>query len=194
MKMNRKRRSFDRFWNFNFDEMLNSFQEEMEALKQFNSSEYQEGDPISYGYSVRIGPDTNYQPELRQWGNLNDYRQKKGLPEINFPFKGFSEHYLPTKTTSSSNRYIEFIHEDDYLNVIVEVPGFTKENLTIDINENGTEITLSGNSQLKELNETINLPSKIEAKTTKSSIKNGVLEIRGKKSSGSSTKYNVKID
>ncbi len=192
--MNRRKRFFDNFWNFNLDEMFRSFQEEIDSMKQYNSSEYQEGDPISYGYSVYIGPDTNYQPEIRQWGNLNDYRKKKGIPEINFPLKGISEHYLPSKVTSSSDRYIEFIDEDDYLKVIVEVPGFTKENLTIKINETGTEITLSGKSQNKDFRETINLPSKIEAKTTKSSVKNGVLEIRGKKTSDSSSKYNVKID
>jgi HSP20 family molecular chaperone IbpA len=191
--MNRKKRFFDDFWNFNLDEMLRSFQEEIDSIKQYNS-EYQEGDPISYGYSVRIGPNTNYQPEIRQWGNLNDYRKKQGLSEINFPLKGISEHYLPSKATSSSNRYIEFIDEDDYLKVIVEVPGFTKENLNIEIDETGMEITLSGNSQQKELKETIILPSKIEAKTTKSSVKNGVLEIRGKKTGNTSSKINVKID
>ena len=75
--MNRKRKIFDDFWNFNFDEMYRSFDEEMNAQMR-SSSEYEENGPISYGYSVRIGPDTNNLPEVRQWGNLNDFRKKRG--------------------------------------------------------------------------------------------------------------------
>jgi HSP20 family molecular chaperone IbpA len=193
--MNRKKRFFNNFWNFNFEELFRSVDEEMNAFMQ-SSSEYQENDPITYGYSVRIGPDTNYQPEVRQWGNLNDYRVKNGLPEIESPFQGILNSQLPEalSNTDSSEHLVDFIDEDKNLRIIVEVPGFTKANLSIDINEEGTEIILSGKSERKELKETIKLPSKIEPKTTKSSIKNGVLEITGKKKENSSKQFKVKID
>lgn len=191
--MNRKKRFFDDIWNFNFEELFRSFEEDINRINQYNSSEFQEGEPISYGYSVRVGPDTNYKPEIRQWGNLNDYRRKQGLPELQFPFRGLSEPALPTASTSDES-YVDFIDEEEILKIIVEVPGFTKDNLTISVDESGSEITLIGNSESKELNQTIKLPSKIEPKSTKSSIKNGVLEIRSKKIKDSSKKYQVKID
>ncbi len=191
--MNRKRRIFDDIWNFNFDELFRSFEEDINKYNQHNSSEYQEDGPISYGYSIRIGPDTNFQPEVRQWGNLNDYRRKQGLPELQFPLRGLSEPALPQASTPNEH-YVDFIDEEENLKIIVEVPGFTKDNLTINIDESGSEISLTGNSESKELNQTIKLPSKIDPKSTKSSIKNGVLEIRSKKIKDSSKKYQVKID
>ncbi len=193
--MNRKKRFFDDFWNFNFEDILRSFDEEMNTFMQ-SSSEYQENDPISYGYSVRIGPDTNYQPEVRQWGNLNDYRRKKGLPEIESPFKGIINPELPISIpkTDSYEPFVDFIDEDKNLRIIVEVPGFTKADLSININEKGTEINLSGKSERKEFNKTIELPSKIEPKSTKSDVKNGVLEIIGKKKKNSTKQHKVNID
>ncbi|MHA2304200.1 MAG: Hsp20/alpha crystallin family protein [Candidatus Hodarchaeales archaeon] len=191
--MNRKRRFFDNFWNFDLDEVFPSFDKEMNELMR-SSSEDEENGPISYGYSVRIGPDTNYQPEVRQWGNLNDYRRKKGLPEIEFPFKEIGNFLPETSAENQSNeRFVDFIDEDKNLRIIVEVPGFTKEDLSIDVNEEGTEISLNGKAEGKELNHTIQLPSKIEAKSTKSTIKNGVLEITGKKNESSSKVFRVKI-
>lgn len=195
INMNRKRRFFD-IWNFNLEDIFRSFDEDITTLLRSSSSEYQEGGPITHGYSVRVGSDTNYQPEVRQWGNLNDYRRKQGLPELQFPLKGlseFSEPRLPAASTLNE-KFVDFIDEDKHLKIIVEVPGFTKENLSINIDETGSEITLTGKSKSNELNQTIKLPSKIEANTTKSTIKNGVLEIRGKKIKNSSKKYQVKID
>ncbi|MFX0084440.1 MAG: Hsp20/alpha crystallin family protein [Candidatus Hodarchaeota archaeon] len=193
--MNRKKRFFDNFWNFNFEEILRSFDEEMNTFMQ-SSSEYQENGPISYGYSVRIGPDTNYQPEVRQWGNLNDYRRKKGLPEIESPFQGIVNPELQASIpkTDSYEPFVDFIDEDKYLRIIVEVPGFTKADLSININEKGTEINLNGKSERKEFNKTIELPSKIEPKSTKSSVKNGVLEIIGTKKKNSTKQHKVNID
>ncbi|MFX0015153.1 MAG: Hsp20/alpha crystallin family protein [Promethearchaeota archaeon] len=193
--MNRKKRYFNNFWNFNFDEMFRSFEEEIETLRKSDSSSNQEGGPITFGYSFRVGPDTNYQPEIRQWGNLNEYRKHKGLPELHFPLKGFSEQQLSAASIpTSGERFIDYIDEEKYLKIIVEVPGFTKDNLTININELGSEITLKGKADDKEFNETLKLPSKIEVKGIKSTIKNGVLEIRGKKIKDSSKKVKIEID
>ncbi|MFX1505218.1 MAG: Hsp20/alpha crystallin family protein [Promethearchaeota archaeon] len=192
--MDNKKRKFDNFWNFNFNDIFRSFEEELSTLMRSGSSEFSENGPITYGYSVRIGPDTKYQPEVRQWGNLNDYRRKQGLPELEIPLRSISEPRLPATSTTTSERYIDFIDEDNHLKVVVEVPGFTKETLVIDIDEDGSEITLTGTSESRELNETIKLPSKIEVKSIKSTVNNGVLEIRGKKIKNSSQKFRVKID
>ncbi|MFX1516234.1 MAG: Hsp20/alpha crystallin family protein [Promethearchaeota archaeon] len=192
--MNRKKRNFDDFWNFNFNNLFRSFEEELSTLMRSGSSEFSENGPITYGYSIRIGPDTNYQPEVRQWGNLNDYRHKQGLPKLEIPLRRLSEPQLPATSTTTSERFIDFIDEDNHLKVVVEVPGFTKETLVIDIDEDGSEISLTGTSDGRQLNETIKLPSKIEVKSIKSTVNNGVLEIRGKKIKNISQKFRVKID
>ncbi|MHA1974742.1 MAG: Hsp20/alpha crystallin family protein [Candidatus Hodarchaeales archaeon] len=191
--MNKNRRNFDDIWNFGFDEIFNSIEEEFKALMNNNLSEYQEGGPITFGYSMKIGPDTNYQPEIRQWGNFNDYRKKNNLPELGFPVMERTQPAL-TSGSNDSELFYDFVEDGDYLKVIVEVPGFTKKDLSVDINEKGTEITIKGKTETREVNQSISLPSKIEPKTTKSSVTNGILEIKGKKLGDSSKKIKLKIE
>ncbi|WP_455464297.1 Hsp20/alpha crystallin family protein [Candidatus Hodarchaeum mangrovi] len=191
--MNKKDKNLGNFWNFGFFNLFKEFEEEINSLMNNNLTEYQAGGPITYGYSINIGPETNYQPEIRQWGNLNDFRKKHNLPELEDPFELHQTPQLP-KNSNSSDPYFDIIDEDDYLKVIVEVPGFTKETLAIEIDEEGSEIILKGNVEDRELNTSIQLPSKIEAKGTKSSITNGILEIRGKKRKNSSKHFKLKID
>ena len=66
--------------------------------------------------------------------------------------------------------------------------------MSIDVNEEGTGISLKGKTERKEFDHIIQLPSKIEAKSTKSSINNGILEITGKKNGSFSKTYKVKIN
>ena len=191
--MKKQDKNSDKFWDFGFFNVFKDFEEEINSIMNNNLTEYQEGGPITYGYSVKIGPETNYQPEIRQWGNLNDFRKKNNLPEFEIPFGLAQRRQLP-QDSNSNNPYYDIIDEDDYLKVIVEVPGFTKETLTIEIDEDGSEITLKGNIETRELNTSIKLPSKIEAKGTKSSITNGILEIHGKKRNNTSKQFKLKID
>ncbi|MFW9855341.1 MAG: Hsp20/alpha crystallin family protein [Candidatus Thorarchaeota archaeon] len=192
--MARKKRFFDDFWNFDLNEIFRSFDEEMESLGNSNLAEYQSGEPITFGYSVRVGPDTNYQPEVRQWGNLNDFRKKQGLPEFQVPLDRFLNRPLPIGAVESSNRYVDFIEEGGFLRIIMEVPGYSKDDLSIDIDEMGAEITVSSLNDQK-LKQVINLPVKIDPSSTKTTLKNGILEIIGKKSGASSNnKIKIQID
>lgn len=191
--MNRKRRSFEDIWNFGFDDVFRALNEEFNLQSQSNKMDYRENGPITFGYSMRIGPDTNYQPEIRQWGNLNDYRQKKGLPEIDTPFFNRLIPQIPSES-NKSDRFVDIIDEEDTLKIIVEVPGFTKENLNIEINEDKQSIALTGEVGNRKIDETISLPSKIEAKQTKSTIHNGVLEILVKKITKAEKRQKIKIE
>ncbi len=191
--MNRKRRLFDDFWNFDLTDIFRSFNEDFETSIGEQKNEFTDGGPITFGYSMRIGPDTDYKPEVRQWGNLNDYRKKQGLPQFEmFPSLENRSH-IPTKT-SSTDRFVDILDEDDSLKIIVEVPGFTKENLGIEIDENGQELTLQGKADSREINQIIQLPSKIEPKQTKSTIRNGVLEIRSKKQITTEKRHKLSIE
>lgn len=191
--MDNNKRIRKNFWNMSFKDLFNAFNDDFERDFQNIDSEYTEEGPITFGYSMRIGPETNYKPEVRQWGNLNEYRQKAGLPEVNWPFNQTS---LPQNTTrqKQSERFIDILDENEHLKIIVEVPGFTKEKLSIEVSEEGTVLYLKGKVMNREINEQIQLPSKIEPKETKSTIKNGVLEILSKKQKSSEKSYKLKID
>jgi len=191
--MNRKRRFFDEFWNFNLTDMFKSLNEGFDPSLNNLDNEYSENGPITFGYSMRIGPDTDYQPEVRQWGNLNDFREKKGLP----PFDLFSTKDLnpqiPSKSTNT-DRFVDIIDEDDFLKIIVEIPGFNKENLSIEVDQNGLELSIQGKVESREINQVIQLPSKIEPKQTKTTIRNGVLEIRSKKQKTTEKRHKLNIE
>ena len=191
--MDNNKRIRENFWNMSFKDLLNAFNDDFEREFQNTDSEYSEEGPITFGYSMRIGPETNYQPEVRQWGNLNDYRQKIGLPQVNWPF---NQNTLPQNASrqKKSERFIDILDENDQLKIIVEVPGFTKENLSIEVSEEGSVLDLNGKAMNREINERIQLPSKIEPKETKSTIKNGVLEILSKKQKSSEKSHKLKID
>ena len=125
--MDKKRRNYDNFWNMDFNDIFKAFTEEFNQMKGNFDTELQEGGPITFGYSMRIGSDTDYKPEIRQWGNINDYRQKQGLPAIEWPFQ---QNLKPQIQSASLNDYfVDIIEEDESFKIIVEIPGFTKENL-----------------------------------------------------------------
>lgn len=192
--MTRKKKFLNDFWNFDFNKIFRSFEEEMQAFKESDLSEYQPDGPITFGYSVRVGPDTNYQPEVRQWGNLNDFRKRQGFPEIQVPIGKFFNSQLSMGSVDSQNRYVDFIEEDETLRIIMEVPGLSKEDLIIDIDEKGAEIKVQSveDQQVKQV---VTLPVKIEPNSTKTTLKNGILEIIGKKAlPGQSSTNRIKIE
>lgn len=191
-QMNRKRRNSDNFWNMGFDEIFKAFTEEFNQMKNVFDSEFSENGPITFGYSMRIGPDTDYKPEVRQWGNLNDYSQKQGLPTREWPFQ---KHLKPQiQSTSMSDYFVDIIEEDDSLKIIVEIPGFIKENLTIEVSEDGQELILQGKTDTREINQVVKLPSRIKAELTKSTMVNGILEIRSKKQKTTEKRHKLRID
>ena len=190
--MNIKRRNSDNFWNMGFDEIFEAFTEEFNQMKNNFNSKISENGPITFGYSMRIGPDTDYKPEVRQWGNLNDYRQKQGLSALEWPFqKNIKPQIQPALT---SDYFVDIIEQDDSLKIIAEIPGFTKENLTIEVSEDGQELILSGKTDTREINQVIKLPSRIEPEVTKSTMLNGILEIRSKKQKTTEKRHKLRID
>ena len=191
--MNRKRRNFDNFWNFDFTDIFKSFNEEFNTSLKGMNREYTEDGPITFGYSMRIGPETDYRPEVRQWGNLNDYREKRGLPQLEMIPTHRETPQISSKS-ASSDRFVDILDEDDSLKIIVEVPGFTKDNLNIEIDESGLELTINGKADTREINQVVHLPSKIEPKQTKSTIRNGVLEVRSKKQKTTEKRHKLNVE
>ncbi len=141
---------------------------------------------------MRIGPDTNYKPEVRQWGNLDSQLKKQGLPKLEWPFQKNLE---PQIQSASKNEYfVDIIEEGDSFKVVVEIPGFTKENLTIEVSENGQELVLQGKTETREINQVVKLPSGIKPELTKSTMVNGILEIRSKKQKTTEKRHQLRID
>jgi HSP20 family protein len=119
-----------------------------------DGSTVKEWGPFVYGYSMKIGPDGK--PEIREFGNI-----KKSL-------KG-------PQVKEEREPLVDIVETNSEIRVVVELPGVEKS----DIKLHGTEdsLTISVNTPQSKYYKEVTLPAKVKVKESKSSYKNGVLEV-----------------
>ncbi|MBI3859759.1 MAG: Hsp20/alpha crystallin family protein [Thaumarchaeota archaeon] len=112
--------------------------------------------PIVYGYSVTIGPDGK--PVVREFGNV---RKGEGRP-----WKEIQDKREPL---------IDVVSSEKEVRVIAEMPGVSKEDINVTVNEKSLIISVERDERryYKELD----LPGVVDPKGAKSSYNNGVLEV-----------------
>lgn len=110
--------------------------------------------PFVYGYSMKIGPDGK--PEIREFGNI-----KKSL-------KG-------PQVKNEREPLVDIFETNGEVRVVAELPGVEKS----DIKLHGTEdsLTISVNTPQSKYYKEVTLPTKVKVKESKSTYKNGVLEV-----------------
>src|SRR5512139_1988301 len=140
----------DEFKNF----MENVPKDYVKERKLPDGSTVKELGPFVYGYSMKIGPDGK--PEIREFGNI-----KKSL-------KG------PT-VKEEREPLVDIVETNNEIRVVVEMPGVEKS----DIKLHGTEdsLTISVDTPQSKYYKEVTLPAKVKVKESKSSYKNGVLEV-----------------
>ncbi len=126
--------------------------------------------PIFYGFRIMTGPDGK--PRFEEFGNM-----KPGLrgPEI-------SERIEPI---------VDVVEEKDELVVVAGMPGVEKD----DIRLTGIEdsLTIDVDTQRRKYHKEVRLPAKVNPDSAKASYKNGVLEVRLKKT-GKSKGRGIRIE
>lgn len=177
----RMRRSpFFRGWFFgDIEEMMRDIEEMMEReFKEFTTrlpkdyvrerklpdgTTVRELGPFVYGYSMKIGPDGK--PKIREFGNV-----KPGLKPEAF---GIARPKLDVR--EEREPLVDVMSSDGEVKVIAELPGVEKE----DINLHGTEntLTISVDTPQRKYFKEVELPTKVKIKETKTTYKNGVLEV-----------------
>lgn len=112
--------------------------------------------PIVYGYSVTIGPDGK--PVVREFGNV---RRSEGRPS-----KAIQDKREPLVDVISSGKDVR---------VIAEMPGVSKEDINVTVNEKSVVISVDteNHGYYKELD----LPGVVDPKGARSTYNNGVLEV-----------------
>ncbi|QQG49559.1 MAG: Hsp20/alpha crystallin family protein [archaeon] len=112
--------------------------------------------PIVYGYSVTIGPDGK--PVVREFGNV---RKGGGTP-----WKEIQDKREPL---------VDVVSSDKEVRVIAELPGVSKEDIDLTVNERSLVISVEREEHryYKELD----LPGTVDPKGAKSTYNNGVLEV-----------------
>jgi HSP20 family protein len=119
-----------------------------------DGSTVKEWGPFVYGYSMKIGSDGK--PEIREFGNI-----KKSL-------KG-------PQVKEEREPLVDIVETNNEIRVVVELPGVEKS----DIKLHGTDdsLTISVNTPQYKYYKDVTLPAKVKVKESKSSYKNGVLEV-----------------
>lgn len=142
------------------DEELKNFtdkvpKEYIKERKLPDGSTVRELGPFVYGYSMKIGPDGK--PEIREFGNIK--KGLKGAPQV-------KEEREPL---------VDVVDADGETHVVVELPGVEKSEIKL----HGTDdsLTISVDSPHCKYYKEVELPSKVRVKDTRSTYKNGVLEV-----------------
>jgi HSP20 family protein len=124
--------------------------------KTSDGSTKKEIGPIVYGYSVTIGPDGK--PVVREFGNV---RKGEGTPW--------------NQIQDKREPLVDVVSSDKEVRVIAEMPGVSKEDINVTVNEKSLVISVdrADRRYFKELD----LPGIVDPKGAKSSYNNGVLEV-----------------
>lgn len=129
--------------------------------------------PIVYGYSVTIGPDGK--PVVREFGNV---RKGEGTP-----WKEIQDKREPL---------VDIVSSDKEVRVIAELPGVSKEDINVTVNEKSLVISVerADRRYYKELE----LPGIVDPKGAKSSYNNGILEVTAPLRSPGGTGVKLRVD
>ena len=159
-----------------FRDMENQMPLDMIRVRRLpDGSVRREYGPFVYGYSVKIGPDGK--PTVREFGNM-----KPGSR---------GEEGLPLNLQDQREPLIDVIDEEDQTIVLAEFPGVDKEEIQLYVNEH--MLTIKVDTPERRYHKELGLPGEIDASSSKSTYRNGVLEtvLKKKKRSNASTRINI---
>jgi HSP20 family protein len=117
----------------------------------------QNTNPFVFGFSIGMGPDGK--PIMQRFGNTPS---PEGI-----------------KMTPTLEPLVDVIEESDEVIIVAEIPGVEKENIKIRIK--GRKLTIDVSDPERPYHKDLDLPANVDKDGAKSSIRNGVLEIRLKK-------------
>lgn len=147
------------------EEMMERMMRNMESGPMFDTKDLEEFmrspsgiNPFVMGFSVRIGPDGK--PVVQRFGNT--------LPEDE-----------RMDQQGAIEPLVDVLEEDDDIVVVAEVPGVGSDEISVKVK--GTILTIHSDNPQRPYHKQIQLPADVRKGDAKSSIRNGVLEVRLKK-------------
>ena len=156
----RKRSSYPWFNIFEeFDKLDEMFDEMMRHAFEPFSTEQKAYKPYVYGFSVSVGPDGK--PVIREFGNVQRDRFGPKIREDREPL-------------------VDVLEEDTDVVVVAELPGVEKEDIRLHANED--RLTISVDTPNQRYYKELFLPMNVDPRSARAVYKNGVLEVRLKKS------------
>jgi HSP20 family protein len=124
--------------------------------------------PLVYGYSMTVGPDGK--PKVKEFGNVRSLGGRGG--------GGIG--MTPPALTAEREPLADVITTDKDIKVTVEMPGISKQDIKINVQDGSVEISTTGTAS-KKYRRSIELPQDADLDTAKSTYTNGILEITFKR-------------
>jgi len=170
------RREMEREFEENLRDIENKVPEDL--VKEYvteDGAKVREIGPLVYGSTTTIGPDGK--PTVREFGNVRPRMRAGASPNI------LTERQPLSEVTSTDKQVI----------VTVELPGVSKEQIKIEVNENQVDVKTEGAK--RKYHEGIDLPTEVDIESVKSTFTNGLLEITfSKKSKEKAKGKSIRID
>ncbi len=141
-----------------FDDLFEEF-EKMDEMLDKMWKDVMSGtasqNPIFYGFRITVGPDGK--PRFEEFGNM-----KPGLrgPEI----------------TEQIDPIVDVMEEKEEIVVVADIPGVEKGDIKLNAIED--TLTIDVDAERRKYRKEIRLPASIDPESAKASYKNGVLEVR----------------
>ena len=159
----KKRSEWDEFFK-EFDKLEKMVDDLMNDAVDDSSKEQKEKkfpNPYVLGFSVSIGPDGK--PQVHKFGSIQSSAQDLEFPKEREPL-------------------VDVLSDKKEVVIIAELPGVEKEDIKLEVTESTLKIIVDTpqRSYYKELD----LPAEVQNNSVQTSYKNGVLEVRLKKTGG----------
>jgi len=160
-----------------FREMENLMPRDIVRVRRLpDGSVKREYGPFVYGYSMKIGPDGK--PIIREFGNIKPSLGGESQTSLNL-----QEHREPL---------VDIVEEDENIEVIVELPGVEKKDIQLFATEQ--TITINVETAERKYHKKLELPSKVDDFSAKSTYVNGILKIIFKKRKDQGKGTNITIE
>ena len=173
-------------WNKRRKDIFEDIFEDMdEMIKNMFESRFDNeemGEPLVWGYSMTQRGDEA--PEIREFGNVS--MRDEMFSGLGLEHLGGAAHVEP----GVRKPLVDIMEAEDSLHVVVEMPGITREDVSLDIS--GTLLNIKARNGDRKYSERVELPAMVLADSAKATYKNGVLEVVFKYDR--SDKKSIKVD
>ena len=150
-----------------FEDIFEDMDDIIRGMLESRIDTEETGEPLVWGYSMT--QHGNEPPEIREFGNVSMRDEM---------FSGFGlEHQGGTAHVEPGVRkpLVDIMEAEDSLHVVVEMPGITREDVSLEIS--GTVLTIKARNEDRKYSERVELPARVLDDSAKATYKNGVLEV-----------------
>ncbi len=150
-----------------FEDIFGDMDDMIRSMFESRIDTEEMGKPLVWGYSMTQRG--NEPPEIREFGNVS-------LRDEMFSGLGLEHHGGVAHVEPGVRKpLVDIMEAEDSLHVVVEMPGITKEDVSLEIS--GTVLNITAKNEDRKYSERVELPARVLADSAKATYKNGVLEV-----------------